>query len=161
MESNKKGIEKLQSEFRELRKDGLSGIGGSAGIINKNYLHWKACFIGPTNSPYNGGLYYIQIKCNENYPVEPPEVKFKTKIWHPNITEEGRICIDYLNNWQKTYNIRGIVTTLFDLLGTPNFESPYNSKTHENNKMKSDFEKIAKEYNSKYAVQNQDIKWEI
>ena len=43
----------------------------------------------------------------------------------------------------------------------PNFESPYNSKTHENHKMKSDFEKIAKEYNSKYAVQNQDIKWDI
>jgi hypothetical protein len=42
METNKKGIEKLQSEFRDLRKNGLSGIGGSAGIVNKNYLHWKA-----------------------------------------------------------------------------------------------------------------------
>ncbi len=155
----KKGIEKLQSEFRELRKDGLSGIGGSAGIINKNYLHWKACFIGPKTSPYNGGLYWIEIKCDETYPEKRPEVIFKTKIWHPNITEDGSICIDYLNEWKKTYNIRGIVTTLFDLLGTPNFASPLNSSTQENHKMKSDFEKIASEYNSKYAVQNQNITW--
>ena len=157
----KKGIEKLQSEFRELRKDGLSGVGGSAGIINKNYLHWKACFIGPKTSPYNGGLYWIEIKCKEEYPETPPEVIFKTKIWHPNISESGSICIEYLNNWQKTYNIRGIVTSLFDLLGTPNFGSPLNSLTQENHKMKSDFEKKASEYNSKYAIQNQNITWSI
>ena len=153
MESNKKGIEKLQSEFRELRKNGLSGIGGSAGIVNKNYLHWKACFIGPANTPYNGGLYYIEIICKDNYPESAPDVKFKTKIWHPNIND-GCISIEYLNHWKKTNDIRGIVTTLFDLLATPNFDSPLNSNT-----LKPDFEKIAKEYNSKYAGQSQEITW--
>ena len=159
METNKKGIEKLQSEFRDLRKNGLSGIGGSAGIVNKNYLHWKACFIGPANTPYNGGLYYIEIICDENYPESVPDVRFKTKVWHPNISVDGAICIEYLNHWNKTNDIRGIVTTLFDLLANPNFDSPLNSQTTENYKMKPDFEKIAKEYNSKYAGQNQEITW--
>ena len=82
-----KGISKLQEEHKFIKKSGvLANIGGAAGPINKDYLHWKACFIGPKNTPYEGGLFFIEFKFNSNYPDSGPiDVQMRTKTYHPNI----------------------------------------------------------------------------
>ena len=151
-----KGIEKLQEERAFLRKGGLSHIGGSAGPISKkDFLHWQASFYGPKYTPYEGGLFYIEMKFNENYPKEKPEVIMKTKIFHPNINESGTICLDYLNSkWTENNNVRGIVDSVCELLAEPNFDSPLNFSID-----KINYEKIAKEYTQKYALEDQEINW--
>lgn len=157
MESPMKGIEKLQFEYQFLRKGGLSHIGGSAGPIKKNYLHWKGCFIGPRNSPYEGGLYFIEMKFSENYPNEKPKVRMRTKTWHPNISDKtGEICVDYLKSkWNSENNVLGIVDTIFDLLEKPNFDDKLNGSCDKNS-----FEKIVLEYKQKYAYENQEYQWD-
>ena len=150
-----KGIKKLQEERTFIKKSGvLANIGGAAGPINGDFFHWKACFVGPSNTPYAGGLFFIEMKFNENYPKEKPEVIMKTKIYHPNINESGKICLDYLNSkWTENNNVRGIVDSVCELLAEPNFDSPLRSID------KLNYEKIAKEYTQKYALEDQEINW--
>ena len=100
-----KGIEKLEEEYKEIKQTNLlCSVAGSAGPIRINkkpdYLHWKACFNGPKNTPYMYGLFIMEIKFDENYPETGPEVRMRTPTYHPNIDcSNGHICVDYLSHW--------------------------------------------------------------
>ena len=146
------GVKKLQEEYKLIRRKGIGSIGGSAGPINKNnFLHWSGSFIGPKGSPYEGGLFYFEMKFTNDYPNSPPiDVQMRTPIYHPNISSSnGHICVDYLNEWKPTNNIAGIFYAIFDILNTSNPGSSYNST----NIQKS------KDYTNKYAIENQEIDW--
>lgn len=114
----KKGYDKLTEELKFMRRKApLASMGGSAGPINNDLYHWKASFVGPIGSLYEGGLYYIEMVFNENYPIEKPKVRMRTPIYHPNINlSTGRICVDYLNSWNQDNNIFGIVNAAYLLL---------------------------------------------
>lgn len=147
-----KGIAKLQEEHKQIRKNGsLASIGGAAGPINKDYYHWKACFIGPRNSPYEGGLFYIEMKFNSDYPDSGPiDVQMRTKTYHPNIySNNGHICDSYWTSWKNTNNIVGIVNTVFDLLSEENPGNGY----HGHDKQK------AASFKSQYACESQSYDW--
>ena len=151
-----KGIKRLEEEFSELRKGGLSHVGGSAGPINRNFKHWRACFIGPKRTPYENGLFYVEMVFDDNYPDTKPKVRFKTKVFHPNIYSDGSICIDYLNNWkeQKIQNIRSIIDALFELLCFPNFGSRANTDC-----TKENYEQKASECRSQNCGASQNYVW--
>ena len=124
------GTTRLQKEYREIKQQGgLNQIGGSAGIINKDY---------------------------KDYPSSRPLARFKTKIWHPNVDRDnGNICLDYIKgNWTSNNTMREAILSIFYLLTAPNFESPLNSKAKG-----PDYEKTAREYNGKYAFQSQEYNW--
>jgi len=151
------GTTRLQKEYREIKQQGgLNQIGGSAGIINKDYKHWRACFIGPQGTPYENGLYFVEFKLKDDYPSSRPLARFKTKIWHPNVDRDnGNICLDYIKgNWTSNNTMREAILSIFYLLTAPNFESPLNSKAKG-----PDYEKTAREYNGKYAFQSQEYNW--
>lgn len=157
------GIERLQAEFQDIKtKGGLNKIGGSAGILKKanskekDYKHWKACFIGPKDTPYENGLYFIEFKLKDDYPASRPLARFRTKIWHPNVNgETGVICLDYIKDkWNKTHTLKESICQIFYLLTQPIFNSALNTKASG-----SDYIKKAKEYNNKYAYQSQEINW--
>ena len=144
-------MSKLQEEYNIIKKKGvLSVIGGSAGPTKRRYFkHWRACFIGPTNTPYENGLYYIEMIFTDNYPKVKPRVRMRTKTWHPNINGE-HICVDYLNEWKETNNVVGIINAVFDLLATPNIDSSYHGIDEDK----------AKEFKNKYAGQSQEYDWD-
>jgi len=114
-------------------------------------LHWFGCIIGPKNTPYEGGTYYFEMKFTNDYPNQGPiDVRMKTPTYHPNISNSnGHICVQYFSSWQNTYDIAGIVNTIFDLLDNPNPSSSYNSL---------DVNK-AREFNQKYATPDQSFDW--
>ena len=130
MFEKKTGIERLIEEFKEIKKKkGLHQIGGSVGIVKKDYKHWKVCFIGPAGTPYENGLYFIEFKLKDDYPITRPLARFKTKIWHPNVKEDtGEICLDYIkSNWKKENTMRESILSIFYLLTNPNFGSKLNT----------------------------------
>src|SRR4051794_35416212 len=56
-----------------------------------------------------------------NYPYFPPEVRFTTPMFHPNVDMAGRICLDILKDkWSAVYNVQSILLSLQSLLGEPN-----------------------------------------
>ena len=50
---------------------------------------------GPEGSPYEGGMFNIEIRFPTEYPFRRPDVKFTTKIYHPNVEESGILRIYY------------------------------------------------------------------
>lgn len=147
-----KGIKKLQEEYKKIRKKNIFGaIQGSVAPIENDFLHWSGNFTGPKNTPYSDGIYYFEIKFNNEYPKEGPiDVQMRTKILHPNIDiRNGHICDSYFSNWKSTYDVAGIVNAIFDLLDDPNPDDGYRSV---------DIKK-AKELNLKYATDEQEFDW--
>ena len=149
-----RGLTKLQEEFKHIRKSGcLAQIGGAAGPINKDPFHWSACFIGPKGSPYEGGLFYIEMKFDNNYPYSHPiDVQMRTPTYHPNISSiDGHICVSYTwpKRWKSTNNIVGIVNAVWDLLAE---EHPTNGYQGENRSK-------AIEFKNRYAYESQEYDW--
>ncbi|KAE8682827.1 Ubiquitin-conjugating enzyme E2 T [Hibiscus syriacus] len=80
---------------------------------------------GPDETVYSKGIFKIKIQIPERYPLQPPIVTFATPIYHPNIDNGGRICLDILNlppkgAWQPSLNISTVLTSIRLLLSEPN-----------------------------------------
>ena len=56
---------------------------------------------GPPDTPYEGGIFLIDIKIPETYPFNPPKMRFITKIWHPNISVFFQLVPLALGNFQE------------------------------------------------------------
>lgn len=62
--------------------------------------------MGPPDSPYQGGVFFLTIHFPTDYPFKPPKVAFTTRIYHPNINSNGSICLDILRSqWSPALTI--------------------------------------------------------
>ena len=69
-------------------------------------FHWQATIMGPPESPYQGGVFFLTIHFPTDYPFKPPKVAFTTRIYHPNINSNGSICLDILRSqWSPALTI--------------------------------------------------------
>ncbi|MCJ1404614.1 hypothetical protein MMC11_007840 [Xylographa trunciseda] len=64
----------------------------------------KCLIIGPSDTPYEGGLFEFDILCNKDYPHEPPKVMFITNNrgrvrFNPNLHTDGKVCLSLLGTW--------------------------------------------------------------
>ena len=46
--------------------------------------------IFPKSQIYNQGAYQIEMKLTDTFPIEPPEIRFLTAIYHPNVDKDGK-----------------------------------------------------------------------
>jgi ubiquitin-protein ligase len=109
---------RLRTEIKAMRNDPLDGI--EAMPLDVNCCHWQATIEGPAGSPYEGGLFFLYIQVPRSYPLDPPIVRFITKIFHPNVSRHGDIGIDSIHhNWSLALTISKLLISIQSLLTDP------------------------------------------
>uniref|UniRef100_K3W7D8 E2 ubiquitin-conjugating enzyme n=1 Tax=Globisporangium ultimum (strain ATCC 200006 / CBS 805.95 / DAOM BR144) TaxID=431595 RepID=K3W7D8_GLOUD len=114
---------RMRKELEMLATDPPHGV--SAWPKDEQIDRLEAQILGPDGSPYEKGVFHLEIEIPERYPFEPPKVRFTTPIYHPNIDDAGRICLDTLKmqpkgSWLPSVNISTLLTTIRLLMAEPN-----------------------------------------
>jgi ubiquitin-conjugating enzyme E2 A len=118
---------RLVRDFRRCVKDAPPGI--QAAPMDNNMFVFQAVIFGPDDTAWEGGTFKLLMEFTEEYPNKPPAVRFVSKIFHPNVYGDGKICLDILQNqWSPIYDIAAILTSIQSLLNDPNPQSPANSE---------------------------------
>eukprot|EP00277_Geminigera_cryophila_P000299 CAMPEP_0179429532 /NCGR_PEP_ID=MMETSP0799-20121207/14881_1 /TAXON_ID=46947 /ORGANISM="Geminigera cryophila, Strain CCMP2564" /LENGTH=141 /DNA_ID=CAMNT_0021205475 /DNA_START=11 /DNA_END=433 /DNA_ORIENTATION=- len=116
-------LKRINKELMDLQKDPPSNC--SAGPIGDDLFQWQATIMGPADSPYAGGVYFLNIHFPADYPFKPPKLQFTTRIYHPNINANGSICLDILKDqWSPALTISKVLLSLSSLLTDPNPDDP-------------------------------------
>lgn len=114
---------RIIKETQRLLTEPAPGI--SASPSEDNLRYFNVMILGPTSSPYEGGVFKLELFLPEDYPMAPPKVRFLTKIYHPNIDKLGRICLDILKDkWSPALQIRTVLLSIQALLSAPNPDDP-------------------------------------
>ncbi|XP_017557772.1 cell division cycle 34 homolog (S. cerevisiae) a [Pygocentrus nattereri] len=129
----------LMLELKSLQDEPVEGF--KITLVDESDLYnWEVAIFGPPNTHYEGGYFKARIKFPIDYPYSPPSFRFLTKMWHPNIYENGDVCISILHppvddpqsgelpseRWNPTQNVRTILLSVISLLNEPNTFSPAN-----------------------------------
>lgn len=118
---------RLMRDFMRLKEDAPEGISGSP--LPDNIMVWNAVIFGPKDTPFEDGIFKLRMTFNETYPNKAPSVSFVSRMFHPNVYSDGRLCLDILDNrWSPTYDVMAILTSIQSLLHDPNPNSPANSE---------------------------------
>lgn len=146
-------LRRIQKELKDLSKEDLSNITAKPKSDNDLFL-WEATIKGPIGSPYENGLFHIDIRFPSAYPFKPPTLTFKTKIYHPNISSTGSICLDILDsNWSPALTLLKVLLSLSSLLTDPNPDDPLVTEIanmYKNNRNK--YNETAKTWTKSYAT---------
>ncbi|KAM4575370.1 cell division cycle 34 homolog (S. cerevisiae) a [Fundulus heteroclitus] len=129
----------LMLEMKSLQEEPVEGFKITL-VDESDMYNWEVAIFGPPSTHYEGGYFKARIKFPVDYPYSPPAFRFLTKMWHPNIYENGDVCISILHppvddpqsgelpseRWNPTQNVRTILLSVISLLNEPNTFSPAN-----------------------------------
>ena len=151
-----KGLAAIKAEFESLKNDPLSAMGIDIGLANDDdYYNWRVIMMGPKDTPYQGGIFTLTMKFTDDFPKQPPEVRFKNKIYHINVNSNGHVCINTLNNWREDPSnktrICTVLTHIFALFHMQNPDDAYVTHLEEYKNKRESFNKKAREWTQKYA----------
>lgn len=99
------------------------------------------------------GIYSLELFLPEAYPMEPPKVRFLTRIYHPNIDKLGRICLDVLKEkWSPALQIRTVLLSIQALLSCPEVSDPLDPSVADHFKQnRTEAEALARQWNAVHA----------
>lgn len=141
---------RLKKEYSDIMNNPIENC--SAGFTN-DITKWEATIFGPSDTPYHGGVFKLNLEFSQDYPFKPPTVYFTTPIYHCNINERGGICLDLLkNNWSPALSVSKLLLSICSLLAEPNPEDPLMpeiARLYKNNRKLHDVN--AQNYTNKYA----------
>ncbi|KAK3810828.1 MAG: ubiquitin-conjugating enzyme/RWD-like protein [Benniella sp.] len=130
---------RLMNELKGLQKKLPEGF-SAAPTDECDLFKWDIMIIGPPDTPYEGGLFEATMKFPRDYPLNPPELRFRTYVHHPNVYPDGKVCISILHppgediygyeeaseRWLPIYTVETIIVNVVCMLSSPNDESPAN-----------------------------------
>lgn len=143
-------------ETQRLMSEPVAGI--SATPYQDNLRYFAVAIEGPGDSPYEKGVFQLELFLPADYPMAPPKVRFLTKIYHPNVDKLGRICLDILKDkWSPALQIRTVLLSIQALLSAPNPDDPLDNTVAEvwkNNEQEA--LKRAREFTESFAMKQED-----
>ncbi|EPZ36998.1 Ubiquitin-conjugating enzyme E2-18 kDa [Rozella allomycis CSF55] len=137
--SRNTALKRLMTEYKELTLHAPDGI--TAGPVSENnFFVWEALIAGPEDTPFEGGVFVAKLTFPTDYPLSPPEMRFTSEIFHPNIYSDGRVCISILHapgddpnqyessceRWSPVQCVEKILLSVVSMLAEPNVESGAN-----------------------------------
>lgn len=145
-------LRRIQKELADLQKDPPSNC--SAGPNSEDMFRWEGFIMGPHESPYQGGVFKLQIQFPVDYPFKPPHIQFLTKIYHPNINAAGLICLDILKQqWSPALTISKVLLSITSLLTDPNPDDPFVPEiAHLYKTNKAKYEEEARIWTNRFAL---------
>jgi len=133
----------LMKQLKDLTKNPVEGF--SAGLKDdSNPYVWEIMIMGPPDTPYEGGFFQATMEFPRDYPNMPPKLKFERVgsecFYHPNVYEDGRVCISILHppgedswgyesaseRWLPVHTVESILISVLSMISSPNDESPAN-----------------------------------
>lgn len=119
--------ERLLTEQRNLRKT-RKYLFYALPVDSKQNIVWECGFPGPDIEPFIGSYYTVELTFTKTYPMNPPNVKFKNYVYHPNVYKDGQVCLDIISSkWKPSMNVMSVLSGLQTLLEFPNIKSPANA----------------------------------
>ncbi|ODN06512.1 Ubiquitin-conjugating enzyme E2-22 kDa [Orchesella cincta] len=119
--------QRIKREFKEVVKsEEVARCAIRIDLVNDSWSELRGEIAGPPDTPYEGGVFALEIVVPETYPFNPPKVRFLTKIWHPNISSvTGAICLDILKDqWAAAMTLRTVLLSLQALLAAAEPDDP-------------------------------------
>jgi len=145
-------LKRINKELKDMGIDPPANC--SAGPVGDDLFRWQATLMGPGDSPYAGGIFFLNIIFPMDYPFKPPKINFKTKMYHPNINENGSICLDILKDqWSPALTISKVLLSIMSLLTDPNPDDPLVpeiAKLYKSDRAK--YNATARDWTIKYAM---------
>jgi len=116
-------VARMRRELKMLATDPPPGV--AAWPEGDRLDHLRAQIQGPEDTPYVGGTFDLTLRLSARYPFDPPQVRFVTPVYHPNVDSGGRICLDTLKmppkgSWVPSLNVLTLLSTIRVLLAEPN-----------------------------------------
>ncbi|OAD03060.1 hypothetical protein MUCCIDRAFT_81072 [Mucor lusitanicus CBS 277.49] len=122
-----KAIKRIVKEIQQLQTSPPEDI--QIIVDDENLTEVQAWIRGPDGTPYEGGYFKVKLQMDEGFPDTPPKGYFLTKIFHPNVSEKGEICVNTLKkDWKSELGIEHVLLTIKCLLIVPNPESALNEE---------------------------------
>lgn len=123
------GAKKTPGEIR-IQKDIGELDGGKVATVNFPKVNDLINFnvvIKPDSGYWEGATYQFVFNVPTHYPHSPPKVECKTKIYHPNIDLQGKVCLNILReDWRPVLDINSVIYGLIYLFYEPNPDDPLN-----------------------------------
>ena len=151
-------LARLRKELSDIENDkAVSGV--YARVRGDDMTKLEGTLKGPEGTPYEGGIFVVDIQIPQQYPFEPPKMKFETRMWHPNVSSQtGAICLDILKDkWSPALTVKTALVSLQALLSAPEPDDPQDAEVA--NMYKSDrqkFDRTAAEWTATYAKKKDD-----
>ncbi|XP_061374397.1 ubiquitin-conjugating enzyme E2-17 kDa-like [Gastrolobium bilobum] len=147
-------LKRISKELKEIITDPPEFCSAGAGPVSDDMSHWQATIMGPTDSPFAGGVFLLSIHFPGDYPFRPPKVSFRTKVFHPNISINGTICLDILkDNWSPALTVSKVLLSICSLLTDPNIDDPIMPEiAHMYKYDRAKYDSTAQEWTQKYAM---------
>ncbi|VUZ54409.1 unnamed protein product [Hymenolepis diminuta] len=129
-------VKALQKELKELAESPVEGFKVTL-VDESNLFVWDVAIFGPPQTLYEGGYFKARLSFPHDYPYNPPTMRFISQMFHPNIFENGNVCISILHSpgedmysdehpseqWNPTQSVRTILLSVISLLNEPNINS--------------------------------------
>jgi ubiquitin-conjugating enzyme E2 S len=120
-------IRHVTKELYELTGSPPEGI--RVTLNDEDITDIQAMIEGPAGTPYLGGSFRVRLVLGKSFPSTPPKAYFITKIFHPNVSRSGEICVNTLKkDWKPDLGLKHVLLTIKCLLIVPNAESALNEE---------------------------------
>jgi len=127
--SSKSPTKRLLHEIQDIASNPNPALLHLGPVSDDDLFHWEAVLRGVRGTPYDGGLWLLNITIPPKYPNSPPKIEFVTPICHPNIQfNTGEICLTLLTSehWSPMYTLSSTLSAVQQLLTDPSPDSPLN-----------------------------------